>query len=487
MQPTVSWRNLIWMVVALCLAGLALLLARRQPLRLSPQDPALDDLAGAFKAYKLISRQGYTGIEPDRACRGAIDGMVRQVDEFSVYIPPGKVAPFNRRSEGTWIETGLRITAESNRLFVVGPAPGSPAHKAGLFGGLEILAIDGVEAAYLTLDQARKLLTPIDRRPVTLRLRKTGGGKFTCRLTPDRTEIETVTGIVRDEDGQWRYVLDGAMKIFYVRIGEFLDRTPGELQKAYRRLGRPRGLVLDLRDNPGGLLSSAVEVVDRFIEEGLIVRTAGRRNEQHTYYAHADGTYPPTPMVVLINERTTSAAEIVAGALQLHERAVLLGGESYGKWSVQSTFDLGHGLGKIYLTTGEYFLAEPPATQPATTAARAPVATSQAQPATQPHLRRKRSGLRPDVPTRLTVAQIERLKLLRLEAMVAVRPPVRPLKPAHSSRRSFVPGFRSVRLKRSILEADAQLAKALKLLRNLPLPTTRPSRGGHSGGRGSGR
>jgi carboxyl-terminal processing protease len=465
-----SWRNLIWMTVALCLAVLALFLARRGPLYISAHDPDVDDLAGAVRAYRIIKEHGYSGLEPERACRGAIEGMTKQVDEFSTYIPPGSAGQFENRLSGTWMDTGLRITAESGRIMVVGPIPSSPAHDARLFGPMEVLAINRIRSKYLTLAQVRAMLRPGRKEPVTLRLRRNRGKPFRQTLTPAYLETKSVTGIVRDENGQWHCELDERAGIFYLRISEFVERTPDELHELYRELDEPRGLVLDLRGNPGGTLSAAVEVVDRFLETGLIVRTVERNDVRHAHYAHTDGTYPPVPMVVLINARTSSAAEIVAGALQVHRRAMLLGTRSYGKWSVQKTFDLGHELGKIHLTTGEYFLAEPtttaPIEDPPGRTDTQPIRKTTTQPATQPGL--KRPGLKPDVPLRLTVAQINRLEGLRLEAMVAVAPRRSPASVPTKKTRTY-------RIKRSILAEDAQLAEALRLLRNLPLPTTRPS------------
>ncbi len=449
--------------MALCLAVLALFLARRGPLYISAYDPDVDDLAGAVKAYRIIKTHGYSSLEPDRACRGAIEGMTKQVDEFSAYIPPGSTGQFENRLSGTWMDTGLRITAENGKIMVVGPVPSSPAHNARLFGPMEVLAINRIRSKYLTLAQARDMLRPGLKEPVTLRLRRSRGKPFRRILTPAHLETQSVTGIVRDENGRWCCELDERAGIFYLRIGEFVERTPAELHELYREMDELRGLVLDMRGNPGGTLSAAVEVVDRFLEKGLIVRTVERGDVRHAHYAHADGTYPPVPIVVLINARTSSAAEIVAGALQVHRRAMLLGTRSYGKWSVQKTFSLGHELGKIHLTTGEYFLAEPTTTGPTDTQ---PTRKTTTQPATQPV--RKRPGLKPDVPLRLTVAQINRLEELRLEAMVAVAPHRVPASIPTKKTRAY-------RIKRSILAEDAQLAEALRLLRNLPLPTTRPS------------
>lgn len=456
-----SWRNLIWMTIILCLAALAFCLSRRKPpAPIPPTDPALEELAGAVKAYKLIRARSYRELTPDAAVRGAIEGMVRQVGRFSVYVPPGKVDPLRRRVAGELEETGLRIAAQGGRLVVVGPLADSPAHKAGLFGGLEILAVDGVDADELTIEEARKkVATPADGT-VRLRLRDAEGIESVKQLKTSRFDAETVTGLLRDDSGQWAYALDEKKRIFYLRIGEFVDRTPTQLQTAYRNLDDPRALVLDVRDNPGGVMVAAAEVADRFLAEGLIVRTVPRNRKPQLRYAHADGTYPAVPLVVLIDEGTASAAEIVAGALQVHGRAVLLGRRSCGKWWVHSLFSLGGGLGKIYVPTAEYFLAE------------AEPATLPSQPTTSeaPDEEKVRPGLRPDVKVRIPPASAERLELLRLRAMV-VQPPQRSRPSATARTRPA----RSPRLKRSILELDAQLARALQLLRQQRVPTTRPA------------
>lgn len=458
-----SWRNLIWMTIILCLAGLAFYLSRRKPPPpIRGTDPAVEELAGAVKAYKLIRAQSYRGLTPQEACRGAIEGMVRQAGPFSVYVPPGKVGPLRRRVAGGLEETGLRIARPGGRLMVVGPLPDSPAHEAGLFAGLEILAVDGVAADELTLAEARdRVATPAEGK-VYLRLRDPDGIETTRKLETARFDAEIVTGLVRDEDGEWVHVLDRQKRIFYLRISEFVERTPTELQEVYRGLDDPAALVVDLRDNPGGVMVAAAEVADRFLAEGLIVRTVPRHGRAQLRYAHAGGTYPAVPVVVLVDGDTASAAEIVAGALQVHGRALLVGQPTRGKWWVHSLISLGEGLGKVYLPTAEYFLAEAePATQPS-------------QPATQavPDEQRPRAGVRPDEIVRIPAEAARRLEVLRLKATV-VWPPqsdrpggTAPTRPA-----------RSEGLKHSILKLDAHLARALRLLREQRVPTTRPASG----------
>ena len=231
--------------------------------------------------------------------------------------------------------------------------------------------------------------------------------------------------------------------------------------------------MLDLRDNPGGMLRPAVEVADRFLNGGVIVRKVSREGHPEIHRAGSAATYPLVPTVVLINLGTASAAEIVAGALHAHGRALLVGEPSHGKWWGQTLVDLGHGWGQLYLTTAEYFLPEPvgPTTRPP--------APGASRSTGKPPRRRKtpgrgdsRAGLRPDVPVRIPARTRDRLALLRLRARVS----------AHSVSGQGAPAatgsVRWARLRRSILALDSQLARALELLRAGKVPTTRPAGSG---------
>ena len=459
-----SWRNLIWMTVILCLAGVALHLGRQKGPHVEPTDPVIKDLAGALETYKLLNKYGYRVLPPARATQGAIEGMLRQVDEFSVYIPPHKLNGFERWTAGERLGTGLRIERRGERILVVGPMPDSPAHKAELFGGMEIIAIGQEQAADLTLGAARQLLRAEDGEPVEIRLRGRDGAEVTRRLVPDCYELPTVTGIARDDKNEWVHVLDEKRGICYIRISEFVKkRTPKELYDAYPRSIKPGGLILDLRGNPGGMgLAEAAAVADRFLIAGLIVRTEPRKGKPDALYAHAAGTFPPVPTVALIDSGTASSAEIVAGALQLHGRAVLVGERSYGKWCVQSIRDLEHGLGKVYLTTGRVYLTPRPRLLTTATAPQTP-GTPGPEPKMPP-------GLEPDVPVKLTARAAERLEGLRVQAMVVPRPRQPTTTAPHRLGRAD-------RLRQAILRHDAPLARALKLLREERIPTTRPAGG----------
>ncbi len=459
-----SRRNLIWVALMLVLASAALFLTRRKEPTVAPTDPAIRQLSGAIEAYKLLNKHGYTPLPPGRATQGAIEGMVGQVDESSAYIRPDQADHFAMRSSGELLETGLRIERRAGRIVVVGPLPGSPAHQGGLFAGMEIRSVNGVPAADMTLAQARKILAQRSDQAIELQLLDRQANEITRTLRAARFELETVTGIARDDQGQWFHALDEEQGIYYVRVSEFVRRTPGELRSAYRRLADPAGLVLDLRGNPGGDRSAGIAVADRFIETGLIGRIESRNGQRHSYYAHADGTFPLVPTIVLVDGATASAAEIVAGALQAHGRAVLLGEESYGKWSVQSTVDLGGGLGVVHLTTGRFNLAPPTWRLPA--AATAP-ATLPA--ATQVTAQGASDGpLQPDVPVALTGRAAAQLARMRMR--VEVMPPPATTTTTRPSRTDRARKFRQ-----ALLRTDSQLAKALELLRQQRVPTTRPA------------
>ena len=486
-----SLRNIVWISVVMVLATLALVLTRWRTITVYPQrywcDPAVDELNGAIRAYEFIKHHSYFKVSPDKASRGAIEGMVRRIDKYAVYIPPDEEILIGMPGSGRRFGTGLMVAAEDDKIVVIGSLPDSPAYRAGLFAPMEVISINGISAKYLSEEQIQKMLQPTAKKGednevvVALRrLRSSVGSNrvseiIVKRLKPERLKIHTVRGIVRGESNRWQYILDKKRGIYYLRISEFLDSTPAELQEAYCQFDNPNGLILDLRDNPGGTLLSAVAVCDRFLTKGLIVQTVDRNGNRQPYYAHVDGTYPPIPMVVLINHHTASAAEIVAGALKIHNRAVIVGQESYGKWFIQKMFDLGKGLGKVYLTVGEYFLtALAHSVQEGTTTMKSSgMRQSETAPATsrsslEEHFRRKpRHGVRPDFPLRLTVAAKKRLAILRLRAMAAI-PPMdatdessQPKRPGTSS---SVAAYTS-KLMREILEVDEQLALALRILR----------------------
>jgi carboxyl-terminal processing protease len=453
------------MLTVLCLAALALYLSRQSPpARLVRYNDTPPELIGPLEAYHVIREKCYPPLSQQRVEQGFIQGLLSQVDEFSTYLPDDKAALIEQRLEGQMQETGLRVARMDGKLMVLGSLQGSPADKAGLFAGWEITAIDDRPATSLSMEQVHRLLRPGSQEVVTLRLTNAQEEARVVDLASGVFDCQSVVGLNHDAAGNWNCDLGNG--IYYLRIREFTKKTPLELHEFYKDLHDVSGLVLDLRDNPGGALASACEVAERFVPHGLIVRTVGRDGQNSVIYARPDYAYPDVPMVVLVNEHTASAAEIVAGALQAHGRSTLLGEPTYGKWKVQTLLPLGHNQGYLYLTTGEYFLYEPPTTAPATRPALATTAV-----ATQPAKRwattltsgGHRPGLTPDVCVSVDAETQIRLELLREMALVV--PP-----PAPSTSPATMPANE---LWRKLLRNDTQLAAAAKLLRE-ELRTDRP-------------
>jgi carboxyl-terminal processing protease len=280
---------------------------------------------------------------------GAIKGMLETLDPHSAFMPPNMYKEMQEETKGRFEGLGIEITIKEGILMVVSPIEDTPAFKAGILAGDQILKIDGDSTKNLTLMDSVKRLRGPKGTKVTITIMREGFVKprdFT--LTRDVIPVRSV----RHELLEKQYG--------YIRLSQFQEKTEGELDKTLKALeeeskGSMKGLVLDLRNNPGGLLDQAVKVADRFIESGLIVSMEGRREDQKMkFFAHSQGTIARYPLIVLVNGGSASASEIVAGAIQDHGRGILVGTQTFGKGSVQTIFPLKDGSG-LRLTTARYF------------------------------------------------------------------------------------------------------------------------------------
>ena len=280
---------------------------------------------------------------------GAIKGMLETLDPHSAFMPPNVYKEMQEETKGRFEGLGLEITIKEGVLAVVSPIEDTPASKAGILAGDQILKIDGELTKNLTLMESVKRLRGAKGTKVTITIMREGFTK-----PKDFTLVRDVIPIrsVRHELLEKNYG--------YIRVSQFQDKTDGEFDKHLKALeeeskGALKGLILDLRNNPGGLLDQAVKVSDRFLESGLIVSMEGRKEDQKMkFHAHSQGTLSPYPLIVLINGGSASGAEIVAGAIQDHGRGILLGTQTFGKGSVQTIFPLKDGSG-MRLTTARYF------------------------------------------------------------------------------------------------------------------------------------
>lgn len=288
-------------------------------------------------------------LDEDRLVDGAVRGMVSTLDPHSSYLSPEDYSLLEADTSGQFGGVGVEIDARGDFLTVLVPFAGSPAARAGVRAGDEILQIEGHDARGMDVDEAVRRMRGRPGSRVRMTLRRRG--------VTDPVRVELVREIIHVNSVESRDLPEG---IGYVAIKSFQDRTSDEVSQAIDRLtraagGRLRGLVLDLRFNPGGLLDEAVFVADQFLREGVIVTTRGRNGQaQDEARARAAGTRPDFPIVVIVNGYSASAAEILAGALQDHHRALIVGQRTFGKGSVQSVIDLPDG-GALKLTIARYF------------------------------------------------------------------------------------------------------------------------------------
>ena len=289
------------------------------------------------------------------------EGAFDTLDEFSSVIWPRETESFNRNFVGKFFGVGVLISNRDDRIVIISPLQNSPAMKAGIRAGDAIATVDGKDTSDWTIDRAVREITGPEGTQVTLGIERPGQ-KTVIEFKLNRAEIpiETIKGWQHTSDGGWDYMIDPAARIGYVRLGQFIPQTAEDLDKAIKAMEAKQplsGLIIDLRFNPGGLLTSAVDVVDRFVSQGVIVSTAGpdpARNSQYTATPGSD--HYRFPLVVLVNQGSASASEIVSGALQDHKRALIVGSRSFGKGSVQDVFPIDGGRAFFKVTTQYYKL-----------------------------------------------------------------------------------------------------------------------------------
>jgi len=302
-----------------------------------------------FTNILSIVQKNYVDEVPTKQLiEGAVNGMLVSLDPHSAYLTPELYKELQVETKGSFGGLGIEITNKSGMLTVVAPIEDTPAYRAGIKSGDIILKIDGEFTKDMTLVEAVKRMRGKPDTKVRLTIkRETPSQLFDTTLTREVIKIMSV----KQKQLEKGYG--------YLRVTQFQERTDDDLDKAIKELdkamGGIQGVVLDLRNNPGGLLTQAVKISDMFLDGGLIVYTDGRlENQKQKYFAHKPGTYSDFPMVVLVNGGSASASEIVAGALQDHKRALVLGTTTFGKGSVQTILPLDENSA-LRLTTARYF------------------------------------------------------------------------------------------------------------------------------------
>lgn len=291
------------------------------------------------------------------------DGMMEQLDRFSMMIWPDEWDDFEKHTMGKFSGVGIQIQMENGLLKVVSPLEDTPAYRAGIQAGDFITAIDGASAENIDIEEAVRRITGQEGTVVTLTIKRPGREPMDFPLTRAEIHIQTVKGWKRSADDRWDWMLDRENGIGYIRITSFTKDTVGDLREALNELNRQgaRGLVLDLRDNPGGFLDAAIGVADQFVRKGTIVSTRGRAQHGGVAQALPGGTFLDGEMIVLVNDYSASAAEIVSGALKDLDRATIVGLRTFGKGSVQNLIPVrrtafGENEAFVKVTTAYYYL-----------------------------------------------------------------------------------------------------------------------------------
>ncbi len=315
-----------------------------------PQGLPLEDIQALAQVFERIKQSYVDDVDDRTLLRNAMRGMLEGLDPHSNYLDEDAFRTLHEMTEGEFGGIGIEVGQENSQLMVISPIDNTPASKAGLQPRDLIIEIDGKSTDGMSLEEAVGMMRGEPGSSIELTLLREGED------APVKASLERAS--IQAASVSSRMLSPG---YGYLRISQFQENTATETDEAIQALQKEAGddglsgVILDLRNNPGGLLDGAVKVSDLFLDSGLVVYTKGRlKDSDMQFEAQADTALPKTPMVVLINGGSASAAEIVAGALQDHHRAVILGTESFGKGSVQSVMPLDDNTG-IKLTTALYY------------------------------------------------------------------------------------------------------------------------------------
>lgn len=337
------------------------------------------------ETFEEIESNYVTEIDRKELMEAAIRGMLIKLDPYSNYISPEELTQFTESVEQEFGGVGIHVELDraSREIVIVSPIPGTPAYQAGIRSGDRIIKIEDQTVAEFEvqkeIETAVKLLKgkPGEKVQVTIRRAMTKEEQQEKEAHSEETEeaesdgstqtldieltraiirVPTVLGDQYNKQGSWNFMLPGEEKIGYVRLTHFSRNTSEELRAAIEQLKKQgmKSLVMDLRNNPGGLLTSAVEICDMFIDSGKIVTTKGRNTREQVQRARRSTTLTDVPLSIIVNRFSASASEIVSACLQDHERAIVVGERSWGKGSVQNVIPVKDGKSALKLTTASY-------------------------------------------------------------------------------------------------------------------------------------
>ncbi len=308
----------------------------------------LEDLRVFTRAYDHIRKSYVKEIDDRTLLEYAIRGMLDELDPHSSYLDASSFEDLQVNTTGEFGGLGIEVGMEDGFIKVISPIDDTPAARAGVEAGDLVIKLDGSSVKGLSLDEAVEKMRGPKGSKLTITIVREGADRpFDITLERDTIKVRSVRAEIKEDD------------FAYIRVAQFQLHTGADVAKEYKKLAKKnpdlQGVVLDLRNNPGGVLQASVEVADHFLEKGLIVYTEGRQADSNSRFEATEGDITEgLPIVVLINDGSASASEIVAGALQDHGRALILGTQSFGKGSVQSIIPITNERA-LKLTTALYF------------------------------------------------------------------------------------------------------------------------------------
>lgn len=343
-----SRRSVLLVLIVVLACGCAgMLFGQKLTSNAIPGDGDIRDSLRSFtQVYEVVQKNYAEPVSPDKAIyNGAIPGMLRVLDPHSNFFDPKAYAALREEQRGKYYGVGMQVGPRNNKVIVIAPFTGAPAYRAGIRPGDVIVAVDGKPTDNMSTSDVAELLKGPKGTTVKITVLREGSDK------------PLDFNVVRDEIPRYSVDVHFIIRpgIGYIHVSGFQETTEHEVAQALDEFGDIHGLILDLRQNPGGLLSEGVGVADKFVKKGaVIVSHHGRASAEKVYKAAHGNGGKEYPLVVLVNRGTASAAEIVAGAIQDHDRGLIVGETTFGKGLVQTVYPLSENTG-LALTTAKYY------------------------------------------------------------------------------------------------------------------------------------
>lgn len=354
-----QWRR-FWLAVLLLVFSTGIITRTAQA---ASEDEYYELMKVFVDTFEQIDRNYVTQVDRRELVEAAMRGMLLKLDPYSSYIDTQELRSFNEHVEQEFGGIGIQVTIDprTRQLMVMTPLPGTPAYKAGVLAGDRILEIDDkLTSEFQEGREMESAITLMRGKPgaaVKIKLQHEGSeSPETVQITRATIKTPTVLGDHYDSHGEWSFMLNEQEKIGYIRLTSFGRNSAEEVHDALMKLQKEgmKALILDMRFNPGGLLTAATAIADFFISNGVIVSTKGRNTEEQFVQAKKAGTFSGFPMAVLVNRYSASASEIVSACLQDYKRAIIVGERTWGKGSVQNVVELEGGKSALKLTTASY-------------------------------------------------------------------------------------------------------------------------------------